>query len=148
MAGARGLVLFNRFYRPNIDIENIKMTTEDTFSGPEEITMSLRWVGLLSGSLKADISASTGVHDAGGVIKQLLAGASSVQICSAVYKNGFSYIKQMLEEVDIWMRKKGFNSIEEFRGLINKDPHNSAAWERIHFMKKTISNNIQPIRFD
>jgi len=148
MAGAKGLVLFNRFYRPNIDIENLKMTSDDTFSGPEEITMSLRWIGLLSASLKADLSASTGVHDSGGIIKQLLAGAATVQICSAIYKNGFSYIRQILEELEIWMRKKGFDSIDDFRGLINKDPHNSATWERIHFMKKTTSDNIQPIRKD
>ncbi len=148
MAGAKGLVLFNRFYRPDIDIENIKMTTDDTFSGPDEITMSLRWVGLLSEKSPYDISASTGVHDATGVIKQILAGATSVQVCSALYKNGFSYLKRILEEMDLWMRKKGFDSIDDFRGLINKDPQNSAGWERIHFMKKTTTNDIHPIQGD
>ena len=148
MAGAKGLVVFNRFYRPDIDIEKMKMTTDDTFSGPDEMTMSLRWVGLLSVNSPYDISASTGVHDATAVIKQLLAGANSVQVCSTLYKYGFSYLKKINEEMEIWMRKKGFSSIDEFRGLINKDPQNTAAWERIHFMKKTTSNTIRPIQND
>ena len=146
-AGAKGLVLFNRFYRPDIDIETFKMITDDTFSGPQEITMSLRWVGLLSGSVDCDFAASTGVHNSEGIVKQILAGAKAVQICSALYKNGFSYLNNVLEELDNWMRRKGFENIDEFRGFVNKDPHNSAGWERIHFMKKTMSS-IKPIQIE
>lgn len=144
-AGAKGLVLFNRYYRPDIDINTLKMTTHDTLSGSEEITLSLRWVGLISGKVDCDLVASTGIHDASGVIKQTLAGAKAVQICSAIYKYGYSYIKQIIDEVENWMRLKGFNNIEDFRGHINKDPYNTARWERVHFMKKTAGNITRPI---
>ena len=144
-SGATSLVLFNRFYKPDIDIDNLQMITRDTLSGPREITQSLRWVGLLSEELKCELVASTGIHDASGIIKQLLAGATAVQICSALYENGIDYIRELLSEINAWMKRKGFESIDSYRGLINKDPHNSLSWERIHFMKKTSGNIIKPI---
>lgn len=147
-AGAKGLVLFNRYYRPDIDIDKMQMTKEDTFSASEEMTLPLRWIGLLSGKVNCDLVASTGIHTAQGMIKQILAGASAVQMCSAFYRYGIYYIKSLLEEMEVWMRKKGFSSLDEFKGLINKDPKNNAAWERIHFMEKTRSKNIRPIGFD
>ncbi len=144
-SGASSLVLFNRYYRPDIDIDNLHMTTRDTLSGPEEITQSLRWVGLLSNRLNCEIIASTGIHDASGIIKQLLAGATATQVCSVLYENGIGYIREMLSEISAWMKRKGFNDIEDFRGYINKDPHNTIAWERIHYMKKTSGDIIKPI---
>ena len=144
-SGANALVLFNRFYRPDIDIDNLHMITRDTLSGPEEITLSLRWVGLLSSKLKCDIVASTGIHDAEGVIKQLLAGASATQVCSVLYENGINYIKFIMSEIQSWMKRKGYENLSDFRGLINKDPHNTLGWERIHFMKKTSGHIIKPI---
>jgi dihydroorotate dehydrogenase (fumarate) len=144
-SGASSLVLFNRFYRPDIDIDNLHMTTRDTLSGPEEITLSLRWVGLLSSRLKCDIVASTGIHDAEGVIKQMLAGAAATQICSVLYENGINYMRDILVDIKSWMRRKGYNRVDEFKGLINKDPHNTLTWERIHFMKKSSGYIIKPI---
>ena len=144
-AGASSLVLFNRYYRPDIDIDHLHMKTRDTLSGPEEITQSLRWVGLLSEKLKCDIIASTGIHDASGIIKQLLAGATAIQVCSALYENGIDYLEEMTSEINSWMKRKGFDSVDSFRGLINKDPHNTLSWERIHFMKKTSGTIIKPI---
>ncbi|MCG8308252.1 MAG: dihydroorotate dehydrogenase-like protein [Cytophagales bacterium] len=143
--GAEALVLFNRYYRPDIDIDNLRMITRDTLSGPEEITQSLRWIGLLSEKLKCDMVASTGIHDASAIIKQLLAGAKAVQICSVLYENGIDYIGELISEIEAWMKRKGFKTIDAFRGLINMDPHNSISWERIHFMKKTSGNIIKPI---
>jgi len=144
-SGASALVLFNRFYRPDIDIDNLHMTTRDTLSGPEEITLSLRWVGLLSNKLKTDIVASTGIHDAEGVIKQILAGAAAAQVCSVLYENGISFIKVILSEVQEWMNRKGYENLSSFRGLINKDQHNTLSWERIHFMKKSSGHIIKPL---
>ena len=146
-SGAKALVLFNRYYRPDIDIDNLHMITRDTLSGPEEITQSLRWVGLLSEKLHCDMVASTGIHDASGIIKQLLAGAKAIQVCSALYENGINYIGELISEINAWMKRKGFDSIDSFRGIINKDPRNSLSWERIHFMKKTSGNIIKPILF-
>ncbi len=144
-SGAKALVLFNRFYRPDIDIDNLHMTTRDTLSGPEEITLSLRWVGLLSHRLNCDIVASTGIHNAEGVIKQILAGASAIQLCSVVYENGINFISEIIDEVQSWMKRKGYEDLNSYRGLINKDPHNTLAWERIHFMKKSSGHIIKPI---
>jgi dihydroorotate dehydrogenase (fumarate) len=144
-SGASSLVLFNRYYRPDIDIDNLHMTTRDALSGPEEITQSLRWVGLLSKRLNCEIIASTGIHDASGVIKQILAGATATQVCSVLYENGISYIGDMLSDISAWMKRKGFNKIEDFRGYINKDPHNTMIWERIHYMKKSSGDIIKPI---
>jgi dihydroorotate dehydrogenase (fumarate) len=144
-SGASSLVLFNRFYRPDIDIDNLHMTTRDTLSGPDEITLSLRWVGLLANQLACDIAASTGIHSSEGVIKQILAGAKVVQICSVLYENGINYIHQIKDEMKAWMKRKGFDSLDQFRGLINEDQHNTLAWERIHFMKKTSGSIIKPI---
>ncbi len=146
-SGASALVLFNRYYRPDIDIDYLHMITRDTLSGPGEITQSLRWVGLLSEKLKCDLVASTGIHGSPGIIKQLLAGATAVQICSILYENGVDYIAEIISELNAWMYRKGFKSIDDFRGLINKDPHNSLSWERIHFMKKTSGNIIKPIQY-
>jgi dihydroorotate dehydrogenase (fumarate) len=135
--GAKGVVLFNRFYEPDIDIENLKLTSSGVFSSPADIRQSLRWVGIISDKVeKIDIAASTGVHDGKAVIKQILAGAKAVQICSVLYKKGDEQLKVILEEVEDWMGRKGYSSIETFRGKLNyskiKDP---SVYERVQFMK-------------
>jgi len=135
--GANSVVLFNRFYEPDIDIENLKMSNFEVFSSQTDIKNTLRWVGILSSKkLKIQISASTGIHDGKSVIKLLLAGADTVQICSTLYKNGLEYIKTILEFIDEWIYRKGFNSIDEFRGKMNnaniKEP---IVYERVQFMK-------------
>lgn len=140
--GADALVLFNRFYEPDIDIEKMRITSAEVLSSPGDIRRSLRWVGMLSDKIKGiDISASTGIHSGEAAIKQLLAGAKTVQICSTVYEHGFDQITNILEDLSGWMTKKGFTSVNEFRGKLNygsiQDP---AMYERAQFMKY-FSNN-------
>lgn len=131
-----GFVLFNRYYSPDIDIEDLKLTTSNPFSTPSDISTSLRWVALLSGSLQKDIAASTGVHNAEGVIKQILAGASAVQMVSAIYRNGAEYISSVLEDIEKWMEKKGYKSIEDFKGKLSfEQAKDSIVFERTQFMK-------------
>ena len=129
-------VLFNRYFNPDIDINNFKIISSNVFSTPEEITTSLRWIALLSGKVTCDMAASTGVHSGEGVIKQILAGATAVQMVSAIYKNGPVHITKILNSLKAWMKNKGFGSLDEFRGKMSyekaKDP---AAFERIQFMK-------------
>ena len=144
-AGASALVLFNRYYRPDINTDNLHMMARDTLSCPEEISLPLRWIGILSNKINCELVASTGVYDAPGAIKQLLVGAQAVQVCSVLYENGLSYISEMLSDLSAWMNRKGFNSISEFRGLVRNDPHNDLSWERIHFMKKSEGDIIKPI---
>ncbi|MBC8146811.1 MAG: dihydroorotate dehydrogenase-like protein [Bacteroidetes bacterium] len=131
-----GIVMFNRFYNPDIDIDKLTVTNSGTFSHKEEYFKVLRWVALMSGKINADISATTGIHDAETVIKQLLAGAKTVQLASVLYKNGAETIQAMLFEIEKWMEAKGFKSIDEFRGMLNYEKTKSdAAFERIQFMK-------------
>ncbi|QQS51530.1 MAG: dihydroorotate dehydrogenase-like protein [Bacteroidota bacterium] len=135
--GARSVVLFNRFYAPDINIDTIDFTPADIISAPQEMRTTLRWVGILSSLVEnIDICASTGIHGSAAVIKQLLAGASAVQVCSAIYKNGPEYIQTLNKEIEQWMHKNTFDSIKQFKGRLNykriKDP---SVFERSQFMK-------------
>jgi dihydroorotate dehydrogenase (fumarate) len=135
-AGAKGIVLFNRFYSPDINLDTLKVVPSNVFSTPEEISTSLRWVAMLSDRLYCDIAASTGVHDGKGVVKQLLAGAKAVQIASTLYKNGFGRIGEMLEYIESWMKEHNYQTTDEFIGKLSlKKTENPAAWERVQFMK-------------
>ncbi len=135
--GAEGVVLFNRFYEPDIDIDKLKFTSGEIFSSPSDIRHSLRWVGITSNLIpNIDISASTGVHDGKAAIKMLLAGAQSVQVCSTLYKNGIDELTKIIREISDWMDNKNYKSIADFRGIMSyreiKDP---AIYERAQFMK-------------
>lgn len=134
--GIAGITLFNRFFSPNIDINSMKIVPSSLYSSPNDITISLRWVGIMANRIKCDIAASTGVHDGEGVIKQLLAGAKVVHIASTLYKNGFDIIPDMISTIEKWMSEKGYHKIDDFRGKLSQteitDP---AAYERAQFMK-------------
>lgn len=131
-----GLVLFNRFYSPDIDIENMAMMSSDIFSAPREVTLPLRWIGLLSGRAEADLVASGGIHDGAAMIKALLSGATAVQSVSTLYLNGVEKITEMVKDLEEWMNKKGFASIADFRGeMSQKKLEDPMIYERAQFMK-------------
>lgn len=134
--GIDGMVLFNRFFSPDIDIENFKVTATNVFSHAEDLSVSLRWVAMLSDRVHCDIAASTGIHDGKAVIKQLLAGAKAVQLASVLYKDGFGSIEKMLKELEEWMEHKSFSRISDFNGMMSiRKANNPAAYERVQFMK-------------
>ena len=134
--GISGLVLFNRFYSPDFDIEKLEVTPANVFSSPAELYLSLRWMAMMSGRVKCDLAASTGVHDGKAVIKQLLAGAKAVLVVSALYKQGKGHIQTMLTDLEAWMNRKGYKSIRQFRGKMSqKKSTNPAIYERMQFMK-------------
>jgi dihydroorotate dehydrogenase (fumarate) len=134
----RGLVLFNRFFRVDFDIENIELVPAKIFSGPDEIVVPLRWISILSGQVDCDLAASTGVHDGAGVVKQLLAGAAAVQVCSVLYEKDVEHVRSLLGETRNWMERHGFDSINRFRGKLSAAASsNPAAYERVQFMKAT-----------
>ena len=137
--GIDALVLFNRFYRPDIDIDKMKMSHAPIFSAAEEISLPLQWIALLSGEIDVDFAATTGVHDAEGVIKQLLAGAKAVQLCSAVYKEGVGVFEKINTEIKNWMDAKGFGKISDFNGrLCQEESNNPEAYERTQYMKAAV----------
>ncbi len=134
--GIGGLVLFNRFYQPDIDIDDFKVLPSSILSTPEEIFTTLRWVAIMSQKVKCDLAVSTGIHDGKAVIKQLLAGAHAVQVVSTLYKNGVECIKPMLDELENWMTRHGFETIDQFRGHMSQDASTDPAlYERVQFMK-------------
>lgn len=134
--GIDGMVLFNRFFSPDIDIENFRVIATNVFSKPEELAISLRWVAMLSDRLHCDVAASTGIHDGKAIIKQLLAGAKAVQLSSVFYKEGFGLINGMLDEIKTWMEAHGLKKTEDFIGRMSvKKAENPAAFERVQFMK-------------
>lgn len=135
--GVRGVVLFNRFYEPDIDIERMKLTTADVFSNASDLRHVLRWIALVSDRVSlVDISASTGVHSYEAVVKQILAGAKTVQVCSLLYKNGIKEVTKLVSGLEEWMGKKGFESIDQFRGKMSyRNIPDPSVYERSQFMK-------------
>lgn len=134
--GIDGLVLFNRFYNPDIDIDSLEFSSGAVLSNPSDIYQSLRWIGILSGRSGCTLAASTGIHDGTSLIKLLLAGASAVEIASTIYINGYDHIQVMLEELESWMNSKKMESIKQFRGMLSQSKTaNPAAYERVQFMK-------------
>lgn len=131
-----GLVLFNRSYSPDIDIEKMEVTSSGIFSTPKDLTISLRWIAIMANRVKCDLAASTGVHDGRAVVKQLLAGANAVQVVSSLYSNGPEYLSTMIKELSEWMESKNYKSINDFRGLLSQDKQvNPAVFERVQFMR-------------
>lgn len=134
--GIAGLVLFNRFYSPDFDIDKLEVVSSNVFSNPSDLTISLRWIAIMAERVNCDLAASTGVHDGVAVIKQILAGADAVQVVSALYKNGKQHIGVMLKTMEEWMQRKGFKSLSDFRGKMSQSKSsNPAAYERVQFMR-------------
>lgn len=135
--GVRGIVLFNRYYSPDIDIDAQEITNSFVLSEQSDMAMPLRWIGLMSGMIKTSFAASSGVHDGKSVVKMLLAGASAVQVASVIYKNGLHVIDEMNAYVLNWMKAKGYHNIADFSGKLSyKSAANPASWERVQFMKE------------
>ncbi|MEG1838043.1 MAG: dihydroorotate dehydrogenase-like protein [Bacteroidaceae bacterium] len=135
--GAAAVVLFNRFYQPNIDIEKMKYSSNEVFSNPSDLSTPLRWVAICSATVnKIDYAASGGVYDGASVVKSILAGASAVEICSTIYQNGKSWTLMMLNVLEGWMDKNGYEHISQFKGLMNaKDIKGINMFERTQFLK-------------
>lgn len=132
----RGFVLFNRYYRPDIDIASMSFTAADVFSDPSEISKPLRWVALLSGMVESDFASSTGVHDGSGAVKMILAGACAVQVVSTLYKHGVDQATKIIADLESWMENNSFAGVADFRGrLAYSLGSDQSAFERIQFMK-------------
>ena len=135
-AGAKALVLFNRYHAIDVDLENKCLVPAIKYSSPEEFTMPLRWVGFASQQLDCDIAASTGVHDVESMLKMLMVGATSVQVCSTLYRNGPDYIKELLAGLSSWLDENGYASVDEIRGLaLQNSDSEQALLTRMQYVK-------------
>ena len=135
-SGVAGLVLFNRFFSPDFDIEDFTVKPSFVFSTPAELAISLRWIAIMAQKVDCDLVASTGIHDGPAVIKQLLAGATAVQVASSLYRNGPEHIQTMTDSLKSWMQSHGFERIGDFRGKLSQDAAaDPAVYERVQFMR-------------
>jgi len=136
-AGADGVVLFNRYASPDIDIQKMGLKTASVRSHENEYQSSLRWIALLSHQADTDIAGATGIHDGDAAVKLLLAGAKAIEVVSTVYKNGENIIAEMNKQISGWMDENSFSSTVDFIGKMSADgTGNSAALERVQYMKK------------
>jgi len=135
-AGANGLVLFNRFYQPDFDLEKLEVTPNLILSRSEELRLRLTWVGILYGRIKADLAITGGVHTAEDAIKSMMAGARVAMMTSALLRNGIPHLKTVLSGVVDWMEKHEYASIQQMQGSMSqKSVAEPAAFERANYMK-------------
>jgi dihydroorotate dehydrogenase (fumarate) len=134
--GIKGLVLFNRFFNPDFNLDDMTIVPTNVLSTPNDLAMPLKWIAIMHGRVDCDLAASTGVHDGDAVVTQLLAGASAVQVASTLYRNGLEIVSELNSGLADWMKNKGYATIDEFRGsLSQKSVQNPAAYDRVQFVK-------------
>ena len=135
-AGAAGVVVFNRFYQPDLNIEELEVQPQLKLSDPSELLMRLRWLAIMSPHVKGSLSATGGAHSAEDVVKAILAGAHTVQLVSVLLKNGPRYLSTILHGLKGWMDEHGYETVNEFRGAMNlKRCPDATAFERANYQK-------------
>ncbi len=135
--GAAAVVLFNRFYQPNININTLEFTNSNVTSSPNELADKIRWTAIASAKVpQLDYAVSGGIHDAKGMIKSILAGATATEICSVLYQNGNKQIGELLKGLDAWMDENNYKTIADFKGKMNANATGAVnPFERTQFMK-------------
>jgi len=135
-AGADGLVLFNRFYQPDIDLDELEVRPNVLLSTPQALRLPLTWIGILYGRLQASLAASSGVHDPQDAIKLLMVGANVTMLCSSLLRNGVNHIRHMERGITEWMEKHEYESVQQMQGSMSQvrcpDP---SAFERAQYMR-------------
>jgi len=135
LTGIAGITVFNRFYTPDIDVDNQKIITAEVLTSPHDFQLPLRWIGILSGCVACEMAGTTGIYTTETALKFILAGASAVQIASVIYKEGPAAITQMNRGILTWMEQKGYTSLDDFKGTLGQSASSAQAWERVQFMK-------------
>jgi dihydroorotate dehydrogenase (fumarate) len=135
-AGANGLVLFNRFYQPDIDLEELEIRPNVLLSTPQALRLPLTWIGILHGRVRASLAASSGVHDPQDVIKLLMVGASVTMLCSSLLRNGINHLRHMERGIADWLEQHEYESVRQMQGSMSQrhcpDP---SAFERAQYMR-------------
>jgi dihydroorotate dehydrogenase (fumarate) len=135
-AGADGLVLFNRFYQPDIDLEELEVKPDLVLSTPFEMRLPLRWIAILCGKLQASLAATTGIATGQDVVKLLMAGADATQLCSVLLRRGPGEVAKILGELRAWMNEKEYTSVQQMKGSMSqKSVGDPSAFERANYMK-------------
>ncbi len=139
-AGADGLVLFNRFYQPDIDLEHLEVRPDLVLSTSEEMRLVLRWMAILRGRVNASLAATTGVHTSDDVVKLILAGADVTMMASALIENGPSHLTEVLAGVETWLEDHQYESVEQAKGSLSQEASpDPAAFERANYMRTLVT---------
>jgi dihydroorotate dehydrogenase (fumarate) len=135
-AGADALVLFNRFYQPEFDLESLDVVPALTLSTPQELLLRLHWVAILYGQIGADLAVTGGVHRAGDVLKTIMAGANVAMMTSALLEDGIEHVRNVLEQIVRWMEEHEYESIRQMKGSMSRRsaPH-PGAFQRVNYMR-------------
>lgn len=135
-AGADGLVLFNRFYQPDIELETLEVRPDILLSSPLSTRLPLRWIAILYGKLRADLAATSGIQRTEDVIKMLLAGASVTMLCSALFRYGIEHIYKLETGIRTWMEEHEYDSVKQMQGSMSQvNCANASAFERAQYIK-------------
>jgi dihydroorotate dehydrogenase (fumarate) len=146
--GVDALVLFNRFYQPDIDLEKMEVAPNFTLSTPADMRLPLRWIGILFGRIRANLAATSGIYQASDVIKMVMAGADVTMLCSALMRHGISHIQRVEMDLAVWLEEHKYNSLGEIKGLMSQqncsDP---GAFERAQYVRGlSIYSSLFPMR--
>ena len=134
--GANALVLFNRFYQPDIDLEKMEVTPNLTLSVPADMRLALHWIGILFGKVGCSLAATSGIYQATDAIKMVMAGADVTMLCSALMRHGIPHIQRIEMEVTTWLKQHGHKSLGEIRGVMSqKNCTDPSAFERAQYVK-------------
>jgi len=135
-AGANGLVLFNRFYQPDINIEELELSSNVLLSTPQAMRLPMRWIAILYGRLSVDFAATSGIQKGQDVLKMMMAGANVTEIVSALLRHGIPQLKEIENEIVHWMEEHEYHSIEQMRGSMSQiNCPDETMFERVQYMK-------------
>ncbi len=142
--GPDGLVLFNRFYQPDIDLETMSVKPSLLLSTEMDMRLPLRWMGILFGEVRASLAATSGIYQASDVIKMVMAGADVTMLCSVLLRHGIAHLRSLEKEIAVWLEQRHFQSLSQIRGLLSqKHCPDPSAFERAQYVH-TLSTYIPP----
>ncbi|WP_413171457.1 dihydroorotate dehydrogenase-like protein [Anabaena azotica] len=143
-AGADGLVLFNRFYQPDINLETLEVEPHVLLSTPQAMRLPLRWIAILYGHIQGSLAATSGIHNAHDVVKMLMVGADATMLCSVLLRHGIEHIRSLEKDLREWMETHEYESVKQMQGSMSQlNCPNPSAFERAQYMKAL--QNYQPI---
>lgn len=136
LAGADALVLFNRFYQPDINLDNLEVYPNVLLSTPQDLRLPMRWIAILYGQLQCDLAATSGIHTAEDMLKILMVGADVTMMASALLKHGIAHIAQVLQDLRYWMEEHEYQSVSQMQGSMSQQGYaNPEAFERANYIK-------------
>ncbi|MDR3763023.1 MAG: dihydroorotate dehydrogenase-like protein [Acidobacteriota bacterium] len=143
-AGASGIVIFNRFYQPDFDLEELVVKPSVTLSDSHELLLRLHWAAMLHGHLKADVAITGGVHTVEDVVKSMMAGAKVTMLASALLKNGIGYLRSLRNQLEAWLERREYESIEQMQGSMSqRNVPNPKAFQRSNYMRVLSSYSLK-----